>query len=69
MPDLALYRPAEAWVAENRERLEREFPGQYLYMNARTLQYIIAPTHSDAANKHYGPVPFEGFAILGITLK
>ncbi len=72
MPDLALYKPAEEWVKEHRAELEAAHPGQYLYMNVRTLAYTIAPTYKEAGiaffEKHK-PIPFEGWAILGIQLK
>lgn len=69
MPDLALYRAAEAWFETRREELTREHPGEYFLMNVRTMIFYIAPTHNEAADKLYGPVPFEGFALFGIQLK
>lgn len=69
MPDMKVYARAEAWVAEHREALERDFPGQYLYMDARTLLYVIAPSHNEASKVWSGPLPFEGRAVFGVTIK
>lgn len=71
MPDLALYRPAEEWVDKHRTMLEAAHAGEYLYMNARTLEYMTAPTYKEASIAFYdkfGPIPFEGWTILGIQL-
>lgn len=68
MPDPQVYAKAEAWFAEHREELEREHPGQYFYVNVRTMKYIIAPTSNAASKGWKGRLPYTGRTVLGIQL-
>lgn len=67
MPRMADYEPAEAWVKGHWEELQRSFPGKYLYMDARTLLYVIAADNKQAGEQWADP-PHEGRRVFGITI-
>ena len=67
MPRMADYEPAEVWVKEHWKELQKAFPGKYLYMDARTLLYVIAEDNKQAS-KHWAPPPHEGRLVFGITI-
>lgn len=72
MPNLAVYRTAEAWARAHQKRFERDYPGQYLLINAREFAYVVAPTFKEAVelyHEKYDPIPFAGWTMLGIQLK
>lgn len=68
MPDPKIYARAEAWFAEHRKELERDHPGQYFYMNVRTMKYIIAPTSNAASKRWKDRLTRTGRTVLGIQL-
>ena len=68
MPDLKVYAKGEMWFAEHREELERDHPGQYFYMNVRTMCWLVAPTYEAASKSWKGRLPFTGRTVLGIQL-
>ena len=60
---------ANPWLWARLPTLRFEHPGEYLYLNARTLVHGFAKDHAGAVGYHYGPAGPEGNPYITVWLK